>query len=209
MAKTGRGPQRTTKQDWLEKALELLIESGASSIKISTVAKKLECARSSFYWYFKNLDDLLNQILDYWQQINTNPIIEYAGFKSTTITEAVLHIFICWADETTFNTRLDFAVREWSRHSNTVKRLIKISDNVRINALRDMYLHHGYESRQALIRARTLYHSQIGYYAVDSQESYKERTEWVAEYVLCFTGKKATSLELDTYNNSMQQIYYN
>ena len=207
MAKYERGPKRTTKQDWLNHALDILVHMGASNIRISTLSKNLDCSRSSFYWYFENVNDLLNQILDHWQQINTNPIIEFAGLKSTTITEAVLNIFICWADETRFNTKLDFAVREWSRHSKRVKQLIQMSDKVRIEALRGMFIRHGYESREALIRARTLYHSQIGYYAVDSQESFSERTQWVAEYVLCFTGEKATQSELDVYHESMQKIY--
>ena len=207
MAKTGRGPQRTTKQDWLENAVDILVENGASSIKISTLAKNLDCARSSFYWYFKNLDDLLKQILDYWQRINTKPIVEYAESKNATICEAVLQIFICWADETKFNTRLDFAVREWSRHSSRVKLLIDNSDRARIEALRTMFIRHGYESREAFVRARTLYHSQIGYYAAGAEEPYCERIQWVAEYVLCFTGTKATQSELDAYRQSMLAIH--
>ena len=207
MAKSGRGPQRTTKQDWLEKALDMLVENGASSIKISTLARNLDCARSSFYWYFKNLDDLLSHILDYWQRINTNPIVEFAGIQSDTICEAVLRIFICWADETKFNARLDFAVREWSRHNRNVKQLIDHSDSLRIEALQSMFIRHGYGSREAFVRARTLYHSQIGYYAIDSQENYSERTQWVAEYVYCFTGKKASKSELDEYRKSMQALY--
>lgn len=207
MADYTRGPKRTTKQHWLNAGLDILVHDGYDRIKISTLSKNLDCSRSSFYWYFENLSDLLNQILGHWQHVNTNPIIKYAGLKSATITQAVLNIFICWADETKFNARLDFAVREWSRHSGQVRQLIRLSDNARIEALRAMFIRHGYEPVESLIRARTLYHSQIGYYAVDTRETFRERTQWVAEYVLCFTGIKAANDELDAYRTSMREIY--
>lgn len=197
--KRARGPQRTQRRDWLRCAREILIEEGSEKIKILTLAKRLDCARSSFYWYFDSREDLLSQLLDDWQHTNTQPIIEHAQVDADSITEAALKLFECWADERLFNSRLDFAVREWSRRDKQVRQLIDQSDQARIEALRQMFLRHGYAQREATIRARTLYHAQIGYYALGNGESLAERTAWVAEYVYCYTGQQASKAELAAF----------
>ena len=58
-------PQRkVTAADWLKIALRTLIGEGVEQVRILPLAKKLGVSRSSFYWYFKDREDLLNKLLD-------------------------------------------------------------------------------------------------------------------------------------------------
>ena len=75
----GRGPGRTTREDWIQIALDTLISEGVDSVKVLVLAQKLDCARSSFYWYFKNRTDLLDSLLDYWQITNTRALVTSAN----------------------------------------------------------------------------------------------------------------------------------
>ena len=52
--------KRTSKAEWLEKALEVLEAEGVNGVKINRLAKLLETSRSGFYWHFKGRSDLLN-----------------------------------------------------------------------------------------------------------------------------------------------------
>ena len=62
-------PQRkVTAADWLKIALRTLIGEGVEQVRILPLAKKLGVSRSSFYWYFKDREDLLNKLLDYWKE---------------------------------------------------------------------------------------------------------------------------------------------
>ena len=55
-----------SKQEWLEIGLKSLSEDGIADLKVERLAKALGIARAGFYWHFKNREDLLHQLLDYW-----------------------------------------------------------------------------------------------------------------------------------------------
>ena len=42
----------------------LLLESGVDSVRISPLAKKLGLSRTSFYWFFKDREELLAALVD-------------------------------------------------------------------------------------------------------------------------------------------------
>ncbi|MBW1609519.1 MAG: TetR/AcrR family transcriptional regulator, partial [Deltaproteobacteria bacterium] len=64
--------KRVSKEQWLTKALDTLESSGVESVKIERLAKGLGISRSGFYWHFKNRQDLLEHLLDFW-------VREYTG----------------------------------------------------------------------------------------------------------------------------------
>lgn len=111
---------RSTREDWLKLALETLIRDGIDRVKVQIMAKQLNVSRSSFYWFFKSPQDLNDQMLDYWLAKNTGPIIQRALRPAQTITEAILNVFECWANENLFDPRLDIAVRLWARRDPDV-----------------------------------------------------------------------------------------
>ena len=69
-----------------------------------------------------------------------------------------------------FSPRLDFAVREWARRSETVRKALDRSDAERTAAIQAMFMRYGYPFEDAMVRARVLYYMQIGYYALDIRE---------------------------------------
>ncbi|WP_366659011.1 TetR/AcrR family transcriptional regulator [Mesorhizobium sp.] len=136
------GNTKVTREDWMKLALETLISEGVEAVRVLALGQKLNVSRSSFYWYFKSRQDLLDQLLDYWRNNNTRFILEQAGRPAASITEAVLNVFECWLDERLFNPRLDFAVRAWSRQSAKVHRIVNEEDDARVDAIRAMFLRH-------------------------------------------------------------------
>ena len=89
------GNIKATREDWLKLALETLISDGVERVRVLTLGQKLDVSRSSFYWYFKSRQDLLDQLLDYWRQTNTRFIVERAGRPSATVIRGVMSIFEC------------------------------------------------------------------------------------------------------------------
>jgi AcrR family transcriptional regulator len=190
---------RTTRDEWLKTAMDTLISDGVEKVKVLTIAQKLNSSRSSFYWFFKSRKDLLDQLLEAWKSKNTQPLLERAERPAATITEAVLNIFECWADEDLFDTRLDFAVREWARRSGSVRRALDKADNQRLDAITQMFVRHGYDPHEAVIRARTLYFMQVGYFALDLQEPIEARLLYTQQYLLCLTGKTGSKEEIERF----------
>lgn len=197
---------RTAREDWLHTAMDTLISDGVEKVKVLTIAQKLNSSRSSFYWFFKSRKDLLDQLLEAWKSKNTQSLVERAERPAKSITEAVLNIFECWADEELFDTRLDFAVREWARRSGSVRRALDKADDQRLNAISQMFVRHGYDPHEAVIRARTLYFMQIGYFALDLQEPHETRLLYTQQYLLCLTGKTGSKEEIERFAGFMASL---
>jgi len=193
------GNVKVTREDWLNAAMDMLVNDGVSEVKILTLGNRLGVSRSSFYWYFESHEDLLNQLLDTWEQTNTGVMIRSTEVEAKTIIEAVNNFFHCVVDPDGFDYRLDFAVREWARRDEAVHQIVKRSDTARHEALARMFLRFGYDAAEADIRARVLYYQQIGYYALELSETLEERLTRVAGYLYCFTGVEPSPAELDAF----------
>lgn len=192
----GRGPGRTTREHWIQAALDTLISEGVENVKVLLLAEKLDCARSSFYWYFSNRADLLESLLEYWQSTNTRALVSCANQPARSINDALGHLFASWICGDEFDTRLDFAIRDWARRSGSVRRAVDNSDSARINAICGMFERFGYPHHEADVRARIVYFTQIGYDALDQRESWETRLCRGHDYLYCMSGRKPTNREV-------------
>lgn len=187
--KRGRGPGRTTREDWITAALSLLISKGEESVKVLGLAEMLGTTRSSFYWFFKNRDALLSCLLDRWQDTNTRVLLQAAQEPAASINFAIVNINRIWVAGMGFDTQLDFAVRDWAKRSQMVERAVKKSDIARIDALNEMYQRHDFAPDEAEVRARVLYYTQVGYETMRVRESLDERFGRARNYMLCLSGQ--------------------
>jgi AcrR family transcriptional regulator len=193
--KRTRGPGRTTREDWLATAMDTLVSEGVDSVKVLTLAEKLDCARSSFYWFFKNRSELLDALLDHWQNTNTKALIDAANLPAATINEALGNLYSSWTVGGDFDVHLDFAIRDWARRSGTVRRALDISDTARIDAIAGMFRRFGYPASEADVRGRIVYFTQIGYATLDQRESWETRISRSRDYLFCMTGVQPTEAE--------------
>ena len=182
-------PVSTNREDWVRAALQILIEEGAGEVKVLTLANRMGCSRSNFYWFFKDREALLAELLAHWQAKNTAAIVGRANRPAARISQGVLNIFDCWADPGLFDARLDFAIREWARRSDTVATEVTRADTLRLDAIAGLFTRFGASPTQAIVRARTLYFMQLGYYALSIRETQAERMALLSDYVLAFCGE--------------------
>lgn len=195
--KTGvRGQGRTTREDWLNIALDTLISEGVDQVKVLTLANKLDCARSSFYWYFKDRGELLDALTDHWANTNTRALVEAASLPAESICYALGNLYASWVKRDKFDTKLDFAIREWARRSGTVRRALDVSEGARLEAIAAMFRRYDYDYSEADVRARIVYFTQIGYATKDEHESWELRISRGRDYLYCMTGQRPTDGEI-------------
>lgn len=192
-------PISTTREEWLGGALAILIEQGAPEVKVLTLAKRLGCSRSNFYWFFKDRQVILTELLAHWQTRNTKAIVERAALPVDRISQGVLNIFDCWANPALFDARLDFAIRDWARRSDRVAAEVRDADDQRLTAITALFARFGANRAEALVRARTLYFMQIGYYALEVRESLPERLALLSDYVETFCGETPTPEDIAAF----------
>ena len=188
---------KATRDDWLDLALSALAVEGAAHVTVLSLSERLGVSRSSFYWYFKNRDELLDALLDRWDRLNTRSIVSQAEAPAATVNEAVCNVFRCWINAAIFSPRLDFAVREWARRSAHVRNALDRSDRLRTEAVKALFVRFGYEDEDSFVRARVLYYMQIGYYALDLREPIETRLNLTPHYLKAFTGVDPNQAEID------------
>lgn len=197
------GNVKVTQEDWLNLARDVLVHKGVGEIKILPLAETLNVSRSSFYWYFKNRADLLEALLDEWETRNTASLIGQCARHARSIADGVRHFFDCFLDGTQFDAGLDFAVREWARRDEAVRQRIDRADQLRLQAVSDMFLRYGFTPSEADIRARILYFMQIGYHALALKETTQERLDRVAGFLQGFTGEEPDMIIVEQLKKSI------
>lgn len=189
----------TSREDWIAAGLQILTEEGAAAVKILTLAQRLGCSRSNFYWFFADREALLEALLQRWQARNTQAIVAQAERPAACISQGVLNVFECWVDTLLFDARLDFAVREWARRAPKVDQAVREADARRVRAITDLFARCGAGPSEAIVRARTLYFMQIGYYALDVRETMAERQALLREYVSVFSGEEPAAGDIKAF----------
>ena len=184
---------------WLNAAFELLLDSGVDSVRILPLAKRLNVSRTSFYWFFKDREALLNALIEHWREKNTQGLVRQSEAYAETIVEAILNVFDCWLDPGLFDSPLEFAMRSWALQSEMVAREIDTADEVRIEALTRMFERYGFEPLAANVRGRTIYLTQIGYISMKTQEALEVRMQRIPAYVEIFTGQTPQARELQRF----------
>ena len=201
-------PERSQLQrfDWLQQALEIFVAEGIDAVRITRLADDLGVTRGSFYWHYQNREDLIDSLLSYWKDKNTAAITDSID-EASSLADGIFRFFETCIDAALFDPRLDLAIREWARRSAAIHTLLDSEDATRIEALRRFYLRHDYPMPQALIRARVLYYSQIGFYALGTRESLKTRLSYTEAYFEAFTGLQLTARESADFRDHILKNY--
>lgn len=184
---------------WLEAAYDALLEGGVDAVKILPLAKRLKLSRTSFYWFFRDREELLAALIARWRDKNTGNLTRQAEAYAESIAEATLNVFDCWLDRDLFDAKFEFAIRSWALQSEEILREVQAADNARLAALGRMFERFGHEPVAADVRARTLYLVQIGYISMQTEEDLDLRLKRIPEYVAIFTGTAPEPREMDRF----------
>jgi len=190
---------RGSQEGWLEAAYASLLESGVDSVKILPLARKLNLSRTSFYWFFKDREELLGALLARWRDKNTGNIVRQSEAYAESMAEAMLNVFDCWLNKDLFDSPFEFAVRSWALQSPEILEEVRRADQIRMEALTRMFVRFGYDEVAADVRARTTYLVQIGYISMQSREDIALRMQRIPEYIAIYTGQAPQQRELDRF----------
>ena len=186
------------RQDWIKAAYTVLTHEGVERVRVLTLAEKLGITRGSFYWHIKSRDELLQALIEAWQQKNTGELLA-ACASSKDFTDRMLAIADCWTNENLFDPALETAMRNWGHHDAKICQLVHEEDQKRLRAFQSMFEEHGCEHTEAMIRARVFYFTQVGYYALELGEALPQRLRLYREYFWVFTGEKIDETRFQQY----------
>ena len=184
-----------TRADWLRVAIDLFVEEGVDALRVTRLAEMLGVTRGSFYWHFKNREDLLNALIIFWQQKNAASLLDVL-VEINSLNEGVVALFACWLDPIRFDPKLDMMVRNWARTSEKVKEVVTTADIKCIDEIANFFHRMGMKKIEAMTRSRTMYFCQIGYYTLDLKESMSQRLQYLDDTLYMLIGRPIDTTEI-------------
>ena len=191
---------RGSREGWLGAALAALVAGGVDAVKILPLAQKLKLSRTSFYWFFKDREELLGALADLWAARTTAGLVAATRAYAETETEAMLGVIGCFLDAAVFDSRLEFAVRAWAMQDAAIMARVNAADAERLAALSAMLARWGHAPLAADVRARTVYLVQIGYISMQADEPLAARLARIPSYVEIYTGRPPAARELARFH---------
>ncbi|MEH6582254.1 MAG: TetR/AcrR family transcriptional regulator [Halioglobus sp.] len=149
-----------TREEWLAKGLELFATRGAYGLRVDHLARALDIAKSGFYCHFEGKDDLLDQILKYWEIQYTEVITKDHELMNISAKER-LQISARMIFELNL-AEYDAAIDIWSRSDTRVALSRKQVMNTRLKFFRDAFEELGFHGDDLEMRTRTCAVFQMG-----------------------------------------------
>jgi len=101
-------------------ALAKLSQEGVDAVRVEVLARNLGVSKGSFYWHFRDRQDLLDQTLAHWEQRELASL-DIGGDAPTAATRWA-HIVETTADPS--RIQLEASVRSWARRDEHVARRV-------------------------------------------------------------------------------------
>jgi len=150
-----------TRQDWIRGALDIATERGFDGIAIEPLARRLGVTKGSFYWHFENRRALLTALLETWERIGTEAIIEEVEDAAGTPVER-LHRLTRRTTSPTRYDRFDGMIREAATRDPEVHAVISRIDERRLSYVASLLAKTGLSRSVATARAHVFYRVLIG-----------------------------------------------
>jgi AcrR family transcriptional regulator len=155
-----RRAARLSREQWIEAALALLARGGSSAVEIEPMARSLRVTKGSFYWHFRDRNDLLASVLRRWEESETVKVIGRVEAGGGSALERLRRLFSIAIERRTMD--LEVALRQWARQDPRALRAVLRVDARRIAYVRALYVDAGLAALEAEARALLAYSALLG-----------------------------------------------
>jgi len=131
-------PIRTPRSSWIEAGLRALASGGPEAVRIEALAQTLGVTKGGFYWHFKDRQALLHEMLDSWEHVMVDEVIERVEAGGGDAKTKLRRLFEL-ASSIGELLKIEFAIRDWARRDGRVAERLRGVDNRRMNYMRSLF----------------------------------------------------------------------
>lgn len=143
---------------WIQAALDTLADEGVTGIRVEVLAKRLHVTKGSFYWHFKDRQDLLAGVLDTWKDGRIRDIIKQTRPEPGKEEAQIFHVIDVYsASRNKKGILIELAMREWARRDAQAAATVEEVDAWRLRCARELFLAIGQPLHEASTRSMLLY----------------------------------------------------
>ena len=175
--------ERLSREEWLERALDIIATEGETKLRIDRLVSKLGVSKGSFYWHFKDRADFVLALAEFWARYFTFDPLEQSG-KSTKDPKAAARWMYQAIVEQDLR-RYDVAIRAWAAHEPEIAPIVKRVDQARMKAAKALFKDLGFSGTELDLRTRlfiTYVSLQDGLFVRQSKKRKRQQIDQVIDF---------------------------
>ncbi len=131
-------PTRTPRTGWIDEGLRALADGGPDAVRIEPLAQALGVTKGGFYWHFEDRHSLLHEMLDTWERLMVDEVIERIERHRGDARAKLLRLFAL-ASSIGELLKVELAIRDWARRDHAVAKRLRRVDNRRMEYMRSLF----------------------------------------------------------------------
>jgi AcrR family transcriptional regulator len=154
---------RTPRSSWIEEGLRALGVGGPDAVRIETLAQALGVTKGGFYWHFDDRRALLEEMLDAWERVMIDEVIELIEGEGGVARAKLRRLFaLASSREARGLLKIDLAVRDWARRDKTVAKRLRRVDNRRMEYMRSLFADFCHDEDEVEVRCLLAFSVFVG-----------------------------------------------
>ena len=152
-----------TPERWVEAATEVLVDHGIDSVRVDTLAQQLRVTRGSFYWHFRDREELLRRVLQAWRELATEQLTRRLESARDDPRDQLRDLIsLPFRGRSAVRAaRIELAIRAWARRDAMARAFVDEADAARIGYIAQVFSSLGFAIAEARSRAFLLYSYEL------------------------------------------------
>ena len=153
---------KVTRAQWIQLGSEKFSQSGLNGLNVEEMGRMLKCNKSGFYWYFKNRDNFIQEIVEYWVTKATDELIlmaEKQNSPQAKLVELINELF----SSRSYKDFM-FHLRALAVKDSTIGKLVASTENKRLKYIQELLTDLNYSRNEAFTKSKLLYQYYLGWY---------------------------------------------
>lgn len=176
------------RDEWVSGATDLMAKLGIDGVRVEVLAKTLGVTKGSFYWHFKDRQDLLDVLLETWRAGRIRDIEKQTALTPGKEREQARHLIEVYsAGRNRKGIAIELAIRDWARRDPGAAQIVEAVDAHRLECTRKLFRTVGYDEQESKARSLMLYAYVFGQ-SLMLYERFDDHLpalkEWVAERIV-------------------------
>jgi AcrR family transcriptional regulator len=173
-----------TPERWIEAATEVLVDQGIDHVRVDVLATQLGVTRGSFYWHFKDREELLRAVLASWRDSTTVALTQRLESAHADPREQLRDVLsLPFRGRAAVRAaRIELAIRAWARRDTMARYAVDEADAARLAHISQVFSSMGFSLTEARARAVMAYGLVVAESLAPKLDGMVER-EWRNRYV--------------------------
>lgn len=165
--------RRRSREDWITAGLAEVGNVGVDQLRLDRIAADLGVTKGSFYWHFKDRDELLAAIVDGWEARCTEDVISAIDRTGRDPRDRAKQLWQLTAGAPDIQAEL--AIRDWARRSDMITSRVQRVDDRRMAYVRSLLADLGVPRHELAARSLLAYSLLLGYYLIATSQPHRAR----------------------------------